>query len=130
MKTNSLPELKRPDGIRGGYRLFSIYDGHQSYQWFREHGAVVVTRDGWNHSTSSLSSLWSSPEVIAENDGKHTSSVFRVNGKPNGPGTEYEYHELHGQKWDTREEAVEAAFRAGVLQFLMYEDSRLKTEEE
>lgn len=115
--TDSLPPLNSASGFRGGYRLFRAETGVDFAQ-MRTLGYSLVVVDGWCSSASSLDRFFSSPEVVAQDDRKHAVSVHR------NLGIEVEYHPLHGEKFDSKEAADEARFKAGVLAFMVYEEHR------
>lgn len=105
----TLPAL-HDDGFKYAkpYRLFTAADGYD-YDEF-PHASLVTTR-GSHTSYSSLSRLFSSPSVVAADDGLVTLHAS-VNDEP---------HPLDGTKYPDHESARRAAYDAGLLARMVYE---------
>lgn len=103
------------------YRLWTVehieFDALPAY---RDGGPAMVTVTPWYVSTSSLCPVFSSPSVVAADDGMVTLNIHRVCHEL--PGYVTEGHVLDGTKYPTDREANRAAFRGGCLAFMVYDD--------
>lgn len=106
-----------PGGYDGRYRLYTVDD--VPFNRFPEYpaGPSTVVVDGWSKSTSSLSRIFSSPSVVAADDGLHKLRLTRHDGT----GAVVERHALDGGKYRSQREATRAAYEAGCLAFMVYE---------
>lgn len=103
----------RPAPALGGmlkqYRLytneFADFDDFPEYP--EGPGLVVVGGWGVSYSTGGL-----------DDDGRVTLRAYKCEGPEEG----FLDHELYGTKYDTRREASRAAFDAGLLAYMVYED--------
>lgn len=126
-----------PGDYDGRYRLYTVdhvpFDRFPSYS---DGGPSTVTHNGWNISTSSTCRVFSSPSVVAADDGMHTLRVTRdgryvdtgVIGPHGTPVKEYVVtrHPLDGTKYATKRDADRAAYEAGALAFMVYEKNAAK----
>lgn len=117
----TLPPLQHPGGLHGGYRLFNVHD----VTWElgctlsprNADGRGTVVIDGWGVSYSTGS--WE--RRPGDGDGAVRLNAYKYHGPEEG----FENHELYGTTYDTQVEASRAAFEAGLLAFMVYEDERI-----
>lgn len=118
MSDTTLPPLVHSGGFHGGYRLFGR--DHISFDDGTARGWHTVTSSEWTFSTSQLDRLFSSKAIRDADDGKVTLHSYKMTLQP-GPGDK---HPLDGTKYDTIGDARRAAFDAGLLSFMVYEEDR------
>lgn len=115
----AVPVRVLPELVESPYRNYRLFTrDHGSYYDFYNTRASRVT-NGYLVSYSTLDRTFSSPEVVAADDRKVTLNISRILGP-----AEFEKHELDGTRWDTADDAYRAAFDAGALAFMWYEDDR------
>jgi len=112
----SAPEVRQTVPSSRPYRLWDI--AHTT--WADRPAGTLVAHDGWGVSYSMLDVTFSSREVVAEDDLKVTLRLYRTD---DGGGS-FTYHDLHNTKYDTQDEAQRAAFEAGALAVMVYEEAR------
>lgn len=114
------PELQGEDWgwTDGRYRLYTV--DHVPFDFFPEYpeGPASVVHTTWCKSTSRLDRFFSSPSVVAADDGLVTLNVYRFSGPTDRTG---ERHPLDGTKYATTRDADRAAYEAGVTAFMVYE---------
>jgi hypothetical protein len=112
-RTPALPPLLGD----GRYRLFTAT--HAPFDTFPpppHPRPALVTVDPWGVSYAHLNRLFSSPSVVAADDGLVTLHAYR----PDGP-RRLIHHELDGTRYPTVRDAQRAAYDAGLLAFMVYE---------
>ena len=111
---------------RRTYRLITVAEApFDAFPPYSEGGPAKVTNTEYSVSTSSLCGVLSSPEVVQRDDRKHTLNLSRrVPGLPLSDPGAYEKHPLDGTKYATQRDADRAAYEAGALAFMVYDDSR------
>lgn len=113
MTVRSKPELvDRGPLFRGGYRLYdrTHCDFDDFPAWPEGPGTVVHA--GWGVSYSMPNS--EHPKVVLH--------AYKFEGEEEG----FAKHELDGTEYDTKEDATRAAFEAGLLAFMVYEQDAVK----
>lgn len=120
----TLPPLQG-GGFRGGYRLFNVrdlpWDERTRVLARAEDGRGTCVIDGWGVSyTTGQTWEGGNPGRAADIAGVRLSAY-----KWEGPEEGFELHELNGTTYSTKAEATRAAYEAGLLAFMVYEDERI-----
>lgn len=106
MASRTLPDLQQTlPGRSRPYRLFTV--DHCDWEDFAPERVVVNDRWGVSYRHTYGRDGW----VL---------SVYDVSGMPEEG---IEYHALNGTEYDSKEEASRAAWEAGVLAFMIYEEN-------
>lgn len=106
---------------RRTYRLITVADApFGTFPPYSEGGPSKVTATSWGTSQSSLCRILSSDSIVEKDDGKITLNVY---GRDPETG-EFVKHPLDGTKYATSREADEAAYNAGLLAIMVYDDSK------
>lgn len=116
----AIEALTKPDLVdrefRGGFRVYTRQ--HCSFDRFparNDGGPSLVTVDGWGVSYST--------DVSHLYGGERTDTQVKLSiAKNHGDEEGFEFHALNGTKYDTTRDAQRAAFDAGALGFMVYED--------
>lgn len=98
------------------YTLYTVDDVPFGTQFDSPRRVGRVTT-GWNVSTTSLCKFFSSPSVVAADDGMITLNVFRY---ASATSRECERHPLDGTRYPSKEDADRAAYDAGLLAYMVY----------
>lgn len=118
--TGETPELKG-SSLHGGYRLYTrdelpfddvpaVIDG----------GPATVVIDGWGVSYSTNIEWPGGRPNAAETDGRWQLKAYKFEGPEEG----FARHEIDGTIYEDRREATRAAYEAGLLAFMVYEDQQ------
>ncbi len=108
---------KKSPHYDGRYRLYTVAD--VPFDRFPEYpdGPALVTVGEWGVSYHSLCRMFSSPSVVANDDGLVELHIYQA-GASFG---QVQRHDLYGTKYPTRRDASRAAYEAGCLGFMVYE---------
>lgn len=109
--------------MRRTHKVHTAAEGiaFDAFPQYKDGGPSMVVLPGWGVSYGSLSRLFSSPSIVAADDGKVTLSAYAA------PYTG-EKHPLDGTKYPTEVDARKAAYEAGLIGFMVYDDSRFALE--
>lgn len=98
------------------YTLYTIADGVPFYASFDQaQRPAMVTCTEWSVSRTSVCRMFSSPSVVARDDGMVTLNAFRFDAQNNTIR-----HELDGTRYPTDRDAQRAAYDAGLLAHMVY----------
>jgi hypothetical protein len=115
MATLTTPPLNSSAGLRGGYRLWTAAHG-LDFDAMPERGAQLVPFNGWHAPKTCLCRSQSSASVVAADDNMVTLGMWR------GDAAKPQRHALDGTKYPTHLDANRAAYNAGAMAFMVYED--------
>jgi hypothetical protein len=103
---------------RRTYRLYTVADvPFDAFPQYADGGPSMVVNTEYGVSYSSTCKVLSSPGVVAADDGLVTLNAYA------SPYTG-EKHALDGTKYATQTDARRAAYEAGLLAFMVYDDSK------
>lgn len=99
-----------PGAFRGGYTLYTREDLHYgAFPAYSDGGPAMVVVDGWSVSTTSGDGI---DGVIC--GARKTVSVAPYRSEP---------HDLDGKPFPTHEAAMRAQYEAGLIAYMVYENS-------